>query len=69
MKLVPIKQFEIEDLEFLKFKKALGHNNDNIVSEDQLLTERNSEGNNGPVLKRNVITDSSTKPKYPKIIN
>jgi hypothetical protein len=55
-------------LEFLKFKKALGHNNDIAVSDDQLLTERNSEGNNGPVLKRNIITDTSTKPKYPKSV-
>jgi hypothetical protein len=33
MKLVPIKQFEIEDLEFLKFKKALKDKND-TVSDD-----------------------------------
>jgi hypothetical protein len=55
-------------LEFLKFKKALGHNNDIVVSDDQLLTERNSEGNNGPVLKRNIIADTSSKPKYPKSV-
>ncbi len=64
LKIVPIKQSQLQQRDFIDFKKAMGCSKNNNTEDDQQLTERNSERNNGPVLKRNIITNSPIQHRH-----